>query len=161
GRPARSSRGSVPMARTWKSHARHAAPAPHSRTRPRLEELESRVVPVTTGINPGGAPPNVWPSPQLVTLSFMPDGTFITNNLHGSVYSNLYSRMSPLYWVRSPADWQNVILRAAQAWAQQTNINFAVVSDNGVGEGYGPDQQGDPGHGDIRFGMYDFGSTQN
>jgi hypothetical protein len=91
----------------------------------------------------------------------MPDGTLITNNLNGPVYSNLYSHMSTLYWVHSPTDWQNVLLRAAQAWAQQTNINFAVVSDNGVGEGNGPDQQGDPGHGDIRFGMYDYGSTQN
>ncbi len=46
---------------------------------PRLEQLESRVVPyVTSG--------NAWPVPQLITLSFMPDGT----NL-GGVTSNLMS----------------------------------------------------------------------
>ncbi len=44
-------------------------------------------------------------------------------------------------------------------WAQQTNINFVVVPDNGAPVGSGVDQQGDPGFGDIRIGGYNFLST--
>jgi hypothetical protein len=44
-------------------------------------------------------------------------------------------------------------------WAQQTNINFVVVPDNGAAEGSGPDEQGSPGFGDIRIGGYNFGSS--
>jgi hypothetical protein len=52
-----------------------------------------------------------------------------------------------------------VILKAAQVWAQQTNINFAVVPDNGAAWGGGNDEQGDPGYGDIRIGGYKFGGS--
>ena len=43
--------------------------------------------------------------------------------------------------------------RAAQVWAQQTNLNFAVVADDGsiLGD-MDSYQQGDPGFGDIRIG---------
>src|SRR5262249_16447383 len=44
-------------------------------------------------------------------------------------------------------------------WAQRTNINFTVVSDNGAAWGGGNYQQGDPGYGDIRIGGYNFGSS--
>ncbi|MEJ7638481.1 MAG: matrixin family metalloprotease [Singulisphaera sp.] len=44
-------------------------------------------------------------------------------------------------------------------WAQQTNINFAVVPDNGAGVGTGSYQQGDPGFGDIRIGGYNYGNS--
>src|SRR5207248_11612776 len=43
-------------------------------------------------------------------------------------------------------------------WAQYTNLNFAVIPDDGVPLGAGDDQQGDPGQGDIRIGGFDFGS---
>ena len=53
---------------------------------------------------------------------------------------------------------QNLFLKAAQLWAQQTNINFSLVSDNAADWGTGNYQQGDPGYGDIRIGGYIFGS---
>src|SRR5262249_18815600 len=52
--------------------------------------------------------------------------------------------------------WQNQILKAAQVWAQQTNLNFAVIGDNGGAIGSGNYQQGDPAIGDIRIGGFNF-----
>ena len=98
-------------------------------------------------------PAIVWPNPQLITISFMPDGT----NLGGGVTSNLFSTFNSKSSLAG--NWENVILQAAQTWAQQTNINFAVVPDNGAPEGSGADEQGDPGFGDIRIGGYNFGSS--
>src|SRR3954470_3633722 len=85
------------------------------RSRPALETLESRVVLYS-------ATGNAWLNPTTITLSFMPDGT----NLGGAT-SNLISSVES-----KPAlsgRWQGEILRAAQVWAQQTNINFVVVPD--------------------------------
>jgi Matrixin/Bacterial pre-peptidase C-terminal domain len=110
-----------------------------------LEALETRLVPYS-------ASGNSWIHPELVTISFQPDGT----NL-GGVTSDLQGQFNSRFG--SAAAWQNVILNAAQVWAQQTNINFTVVSDNGNGSGTGSYQQGDPGFGDIRIGGYDYGST--
>lgn len=95
---------------------------------------------------------NAWPAPSLITISFMPDGT----NING-YSSNLVSTFNTKFG--SAATWQNQILKAAQQWAQQTNINFAVVSDNGTATGSGSNQQGDPGFGDIRIGGYNFGTS--
>src|SRR5918995_7060825 len=78
-----------------------------------LESLESRVVLY-------GASGNFWPSAQVVTISFMPDGTNI-----GGKSSNLMAAFNAKFG--SAATWQNVILKSAQVWAQQTNINFVVV----------------------------------
>jgi hypothetical protein len=112
---------------------------------PGLEGLESRIVLYS-------ASGNLWPNPQLITISFMPDGT----NLGGGVTSNLISTFNSK---ASLAGWENIILQAAQTWAQQTNINFAVVPDDGAPEGSGADEQGSPGFGDIRIGGYNFGSS--
>jgi hypothetical protein len=109
--------------------------------RPRLEGLEDRVVPYA-------ASGNAWPNPQLVTISFVPDGT----NL-GGYNSNLFAAFNARFG--SPTVWENVILKAAQSWAQQTNLNFSVVSDSGVDSGSELDQQGDPTVGDIRIGGFD------
>ena len=92
------------------------------RSQPQLESLESRTVLYS-------ATGNVWPNPALITISFMPDGT----NLGGVVTSNLFSTFNSKSSLAGK--WQNVILQAAQVWAQQTNINFAVVPDNGAAEG--------------------------
>lgn len=109
------------------------------------EQLEPRIVLYsTTG--------NAWPHPELVTISFAPDGTFINGYT-----SNLFARMDAKFG--SSTTWQNQILKAAQAWAQQTNLNFSVVTDNGADKGSGDYQQGDPGFGDIRFFGYDFGTS--
>jgi hypothetical protein len=98
---------------------------------------------------PYAATGNAWPHPQLVTISFEPDGT----NLGGPT-SNLISTFNG--WFGSATAWENQILKAAQTWAQQTNLNFTVVGDNGTSVGGGPDQQGDPGMGDIRIGGFNF-----
>jgi predicted Zn-dependent protease len=90
-------------------------------------------------------------NPAVVTISFMPDGT----NLGGNV-SNLQSSFNGNAGLKG---WQNVILQAAQAWAQQTNLNFTVVSDDGAASGAGVDQEGDPEFGDIRVGGYNFGNS--
>jgi hypothetical protein len=113
-----------------------------------VEQLESRLVPyAATG--------NAWPSPQLVTVSFVPDGTILGCNGSSYLTSNMFSVWNAHFG--SPAVWQNQILKALQAWGQQTNINFTVVPDNGASLGSGSSQQGDPGMGDIRIGGYNFG----
>ena len=112
----------------------------------RTEELETRIVPyVASG--------NLWAHPELVTISFAPDGT----DLGGGETSDLFADMNAKFG--SPAVWQAPILKAAQAWAQQTNLNFSVVADNGSPSGSGDYQQGDPGFGDIRIMGYDFGTS--
>src|SRR5437867_6710780 len=95
---------------------------------PQIEALESRVVPYSVS-------GNAWPNAQLITLSFVPDGT----NL-GGVTSNLFATFNAK-WATST--WQNQILKGAQLWAQQTNLNFSVVSDSGADSGSGNFQQGD------------------
>ncbi len=123
---------------------RHRSRA-RSKVRPALESLESRVVLYSAS---GAA----WPNPQIITISFMPDGT----NL-GGVASNLQSTFNSIPSLAS--QWKSIILEAAQVWAQQTNINFMVVPDNGAPSGSGLYQQGDPGFGDIRIGGCNFGDN--
>jgi hypothetical protein len=130
---------------------RPSRPSSTRRARLWLEALESRLVPYSLS---GDA----WVHPELITISFVPDGTILGSNSSGYIYSNLQSTFnSHPYWTQ--ATWQNQILRAAQVWAQQTNVNFAVVADNGAPIGSGSYQQGDPGFGDIRIGGYNFGSS--
>jgi hypothetical protein len=120
--------------------------------RPALEVLESRLVPYSVS-------GNAWPHPSLITLSFVPDGTVLATSGDGNLTSNLFSTFNAKFG--SAATWENQILQAANEWAQQTNINFAVVSDNGATAGTGSSQQGDPNMGDIRIGGYNFGSGNN
>jgi hypothetical protein len=111
---------------------------------PGCEALETRLVPyVTTG--------NAWPHPQLITLSFVPDGTNI-----GGPTSNLFKVFNAK--LGSATTWENLFKKAAQQWAQPTNINFSVITDSGAASGSGSYQQGDPAMGDIRIGGYDFGN---
>jgi hypothetical protein len=121
-----------------------------SRFRPSLEGLESRLVPYSLS-------GNAWPNPGLITLSFVPDGTILGSNSSGYIKSNLFSTFNAKFG--SPAAWQSQILKAAQVWAQQTNINFSVVSDDGAPIGSGSYEQGDPNMGDIRIGGYNFGTS--
>jgi hypothetical protein len=93
----------------------------------------------------------------LVSISFVPDGTVLGTNGGSYVTSNLFATFNAKFG--SPAAWEGLILQAAQAWAQQTNINFTVVPDNGAAIGSGSYQQGDPGMGDIRIGGYAFGNS--
>jgi hypothetical protein len=110
-------------------------------------QLEDRVVPyAVTG--------NAWARPELVTISFVPDGTPLSSAAGSNITSNLFSAFNAKFG--SPAAWQNQILKAAQVWAQQTNINFAVVSDSGASSGSGAYQQGNASFGDIRIGGYNY-----
>src|SRR5579885_862322 len=134
----------VPL-RRWFRRVRAAQPARRrSDVRPAVEGLETRVVLYS-------ASGNAWPAPQLITISFLPDGT----NFAGKS-SNLIASMNKMF---PTINWQNIILKAAQTWAAQTNINFALVPDDGVPEGSGSYQQGDPGQGDIRIGGLNFGTS--
>ena len=115
------------------------------RSRPGLEPLESRVVLYSaTGnawMNPRSSPSASCPTaPTWAVPSATCISTFNSN-------PNLAGR------------WQQQILQAAQIWAQQTNINFVVVPDDGAPRGGGNDQEGDPGIGDIRIGGYNFGTS--
>jgi hypothetical protein len=95
---------------------------------------------------------NEWPHPEVVTISIVPDGTNlggVTSNLNAAFEGN--SRLA--------GQWQDEILRAAQVWAQQTNINFVLVTDSGAASGSGSYQQGDSKFGDIRIGGFAFGSS--
>jgi len=98
------------------------------RARLEVESLEVRIVPYSTS-------GNLWPHPEFVTISFVPDGTIVGTNSQGYVYSNLFAKFNAKFG--SPAAWQSVILRAAQSWAAQTNINFDILSDNGTQIGQG------------------------
>jgi hypothetical protein len=95
---------------------------------------------------------DAWPHPNLITLSFVPDGT----NLGGAT-SSLFAVFNAKFG--STAVWENQILKAAQVWAQQTNLNFSVVSESGPDEGSGNSQQGNPAFGDIRISGFDFGCS--
>ncbi len=132
--------------KTWMKRPRRKPVLPIAR--PRLEGLEERLVPYAVS-------GNAWVVPQRVTISFMPDGTLLGYNGQGqAVTSTLFHDFAAL---GSTATWEKSILKAAQVWAQQTNINFSVVSDNGSDAGTGLFQQGDPGFGDIRIGGYQMG----
>jgi hypothetical protein len=120
------------------------------RARLQLESLECRVVPYTTT-------GNAWPHPNLISISFVPDGTQVASAVGGVITSNLFSVFNAKFG--SAAVWQNQILKAAQVWAQQTNINFTVVPDDGSSAGSGSYQQGAPNFGDIRISGYSFGSS--
>jgi hypothetical protein len=127
------------------STANSGSRPPAPRARPELEALESRLVLYSVS---GDA----WPHPNLVRLSFEPDGT----NLGGAT-SNLFAVFNAKFG--SAATWENQILKAAQVWAQQTNLNFSLVSDDGATTGSGSDEQGNPRFGDIRIGGFNFGCS--
>src|SRR5208282_4682814 len=120
---ARSSRGRVQLMKFFSKKRQRRRSTQNLRVRPTVEALETRIVPYT---NTGTA----WPNPQLITISFVPDGTVIGSNSSGPITSNLFATLDAKFG--SAARWENVILSAAQAWAQETNINFSVVAETGT-----------------------------
>ncbi|GEM_PF-3956586 len=116
----------------------------------RMETLEPRLLMYSAA---GG----VWSKPELLTVSFMPDGTDI-----GGVPSGLFAKMNT---VTTQATWQKEILKGLQDWAANTNINFAVVSDDGSpwgscgNTGTDCNIQGDANFGDIRIGALNLGTS--
>src|SRR5262245_38141529 len=104
-------------------------------TRPRVEHLEARDVPVTFGVP--------WPDGAHLTLSFAPDGTPIAG-----AGSALYRQLG----ATTPGPWQMEILRAFQTWAVNANVNVGVVADGGQSFDTAGAPQGDGRFGDIRIG---------
>ena len=108
-----------------------------------VEVLEDRLTPATWGI--------AWPNPQHLTLSFVPDGTAVSN-APSTLFQSLNANAQA-------AAWQAEILRAFQTWAINANINIAVVPDGGQPLGASGASQGDPRFGDIRIAMAPLNST--
>ena len=131
----------VPATTEWRSRSAQRTP---SRTRLFVEQLEAREVPYAVS---GGA----WVHPELVTISFVPDGTILTYDSQGqAVTSTMFADFNARW---STSTWQNAILKAAQVYARQTNVNFALVADDGSEVGLiGQYQQGATNYGDIRMG---------
>ena len=82
----------------------------------RVESLESRLLLYATS---GG----VWPHPELVTVSFMPDGTDIAG-----MPSALFSTMNARF---PTATLQKEMLRGLQSYAANANLNISIVADDG------------------------------
>jgi hypothetical protein len=101
-----------------------------------LEHLEDRCAPATFGIP--------WADPSRLSLSFAPDRTAIAGRS-----SLLFESLNQ---DRSPEEWQREMLRAFHAWASVTNLDIAVVPDDGSPFGTPGRLQGDPRFGDIRIG---------
>jgi hypothetical protein len=142
----------------FRKFARPSAPRPRTARRLRLPQARPTLEALETRVTPYAVSGNAWPNPQLITISFMPDGTFLAYGMYGNYYSNLISALVKSTGATYPSQVENVILKAAQTWAQQTNINFTVVNDSGlpegsIGAGY---EQGDPNFGDIRIGGANF-----
>ena len=134
----------------------HTHPRPRTprlpQAKPQLEILESRIVPYA---NSG----NAWINPQLITISFVPDGTVLgTSNGH-NITSNLFATFDKIRGVTLASQWENLILQAAQTWAASANVNFELVPDDGSNSGSGLYQQGAPNFGDIRIGGYNFSNS--
>jgi predicted Zn-dependent protease len=108
-----------------------------TRTRLVLESLEDRCTPSSLG--------QPWPDPGQLTISFAPDGT----QLAGAP-SNLFKTLNGL---APTIQWQQIILKAFQTWAANTNINIGLVTDGGQPFGTDGAVQGDGRFGDIRIGM--------
>jgi hypothetical protein len=104
-----------------------------------LEPLESRLAPATFGVP--------WPDPTQITISFVPDGTATTDGRHSELFAWLGESYGSL-------DWQGEILRAAQTWAEQANLNIVLVEDSGLPLGTAGAIQGDSRFGDIRIAAY-------
>ena len=126
-----------------RSRLSHRAPRSKA-VRPRLEVLEDRfLLYATTG--------NQWTMPNLITYSFMPDGTSL-----GGVPSNLQATLNAHF---ATASWQAQISDAAAVWEKVANVNLSLVTDNGSPLGVSGNQQDDPRFGDIRIGGYAMSSS--
>lgn len=108
-------------------------PEEDSKFRPCLEGLEHRDVPATWGF--------AWPMPQIMTISFVPDGTKV-----GQLSSDLSSYADRTWG----AGWQREALRALQAWIPNAAINIGLRADDGQPLGAPGLREGSNHFGDIR-----------
>lgn len=103
-------------------------------TRLTVTPLEDRLTPAGFG--------NTWIDTNL-TVSFAPDGTDVSG-APSALFGALGARMTT-------AEWQDVVRGAIQEWASVTNLNFAIVPDDGRPIGSPGPMQGSPHVGDIRI----------
>lgn len=104
-----------------------------SRRRLQCESLEARYA-----LNGDG---DFLQNAQSLTLSFVPDGTHVSDEV-SSLATTLASKVP---------NWQAVIVRAFQTWAQNANINVGVVADGGQPLGIQGQSHFDSRFGDIRI----------
>jgi Matrixin len=101
-----------------------------------VEALEDRTQPATFGIP--------WQSPDVLSLSFAPDGTALAGHT-----SDLFASLDA---TTDTDAWQRTILSAFQQWAVHANVNIGVRADSGAAFGAPGLVQRDPRFGDIRIG---------
>ena len=106
--------------------------------RPQMENLEDRKLMYAT-LGAG------WTYGSRITYSFAPDGTNIGGNS-----SAMFQTMTNRGFTTS--QWQTAFQKAAASWEAASNINLALVSDDGSSFGATGYQQGDSRFGDIRIG---------
>ena len=113
------------------------------RARPAVEPLESRVVLYS-------ASGNAWPSPALITISFMPDGTMINGKA-----SNLVATFNAKFGAERLADHHP---QGRPDLGRPDQHQLRRRRRQRRRQGSGTNQQGDPNFGDIRIGGYNFSS---
>lgn len=91
-----------------------------------------------------------WPEIDHLTISFARDGTEIAGQV-----STLHQSFRG---VIAEDQWQLAILKAFQTWAVESNINIALVGDNGDPFNTLGFKQGDVRFGDVRIGAMELGS---
>ncbi len=120
------------------------SPQPTRRLSAGIESLEERWTPAQFGIP--------WNDPGHLSMSLAPDGTTAAGQP-----SQLFAALD----AQMPRDvWQNVFRRAAQTWANVTNLNVGLVSDQGQPFGSSGPAQGDKRFGDIRIGGLPMAPTE-
>src|SRR5438034_10339081 len=82
---------------------------PVLRARLAVEQLESRLVPYSVS-------GNAWPHPEMVTISFVPDGTVLGQSVNGPINSNLFVTFNK--WFGSDSHWTTFIFKAVHARAR-------------------------------------------
>ena len=100
--------------------------------------LEDRDVPAQFGVP--------FADPAHLTLSFAPDGTTAAD-----VSSGLFAALDA---AMPRAAWQHEILRAAQTWAELSNVNVGLAGDSGASFRTTGPTQGDSRFGDLRLGGF-------
>ena len=103
-----------------------------------VEHLENRQLLAAFG--------NAWADPRSISISFPSENTPI-----GSAQNSLRTTLDA---VAPRLEWQTAILRAAQAWAENANINIGLVPDRGDNFGAVGLASNDPRFGEIRVGAF-------
>ncbi|MGV2337897.1 MAG UNVERIFIED_CONTAM: hypothetical protein LVR18_28725 [Planctomycetaceae bacterium] len=103
-----------------------------------VEHLENRQLLAAFG--------NAWADPRSISISFPSENTPI-----GSAQNRLRTTLDA---VAPRLEWQTAILRAAQTWAENANINIGLVPDRGDNFGAVGLASNDPRFGEIRVGAF-------